>query len=154
MKSLQESLLDDEEDLIDNTEVKEEDLVKKYIENHYLIYGSDKIWVKPSRKQVEVKSIIPNPDVETLELPFGYEWDLSYLGTVQIYACNNLKNLKGCPKYVTNVHISNCNNLTSLEGAPKEVEEEFEVSHCDKLKNLKGGPEYVGKRYDVQYNKG
>jgi hypothetical protein len=80
----------------------------------------------------------------TLNLP--NIWDDSF-----ICSDNNLKNLIGSPKYVSNAFWCDYNELTSLEGAPIKVGENF-YCHHNNLKNLIGFPEKFFGEVDCSNN--
>lgn len=64
---------------------------------------------------------------------------------------NRLKDLKGCPKYVSNYFNCSENQLTSLEGCPNEVDA-FYCSN-NKLTSLKGCPKIIRECFECNYNK-
>jgi hypothetical protein len=59
---------------------------------------------------------------------------------------NNLKNLNGCPIYVSGCFYCNYNYLTSLKGCPTYVGGDFNCNY-NRLTYLKYSPTYVGGNF-------
>lgn len=160
MTSLYESILDDEEELLDNNYI----LIEKWLDENVDIYKDSFEY----EKSYEIKNNIVNINgsitfkstcekIPTNLFKFGI-----VTGTVNCsrtkfktlegmpkdvkgeFACDNcskLTSLKGAPEKVgLEFSCTNCPLLTSLEGAPKEVDG-FNCGSCFSLKNLKGAPE-------------
>ena len=114
-----ESLLDDEEDLINNSSIE---IIEKFIKDNYNVTG--KLDIKESNNIYIVNCnsdvVIKNNKITQLTNEF-FEWGV----------------VKG------NFYCFECKSLTSLEGAPKEVDGDFYCSYCESLKSLEGAPEKV-----------
>lgn len=156
MKSLQESLLDDENDIIDNVTIKV--LIKDWLNKHsvksyrinkdntitcnssvYLYIKQEDIPEYIKFKQIKKNLSILGTDVTSLRCcPEIIHGDFFLF-------CENLKSLEGAPKIVEGYfECCECTSLTSLEGGPKSVGEYFDCSHCENLTSFKGAPEIVG----------
>lgn len=158
MKSLHESLLDDEDDVIDKVNTKP--LVEKWckennITNYRLQEDENGLFI------INVKGSIMFYGYKEEELPsyiqFGrvtgklsaYKSNFTTLrgfpksvGIIFLVECNELKSLEYFPKEVTGkIHLSNL-NIESLEGLPKKTKD-LSIQECHKLQNLKGCPSYI-----------
>ena len=163
MKSIKEyiieSLLDDEEDLVDNNDV----LIRTFIEDNYKINGS--YTIKNGIVDIRGKVGVKNKEIKSLTNGlFSFGVVSGYFncsscdslkdlkgapkeigGDFYCGYCDSLKDLKGSPKRVVGAfYCDHCKSLISLEGAPKEVGLSFYCSGCDLLKNLKGAPKEIG----------
>ena len=144
MKNLKEyileSLLDDEEDLIDNNDA----LIRDFLEKNYTIYGS--YIIKNNVVDAKGDVMVKNDKISSLTnglFEFG-----KVDGNFNCACCNSLTSLEGAPKYVgKDFYCFFCNSLTSLEGAPKYVGKDFNCACCNSLTSLEGAPKYVGKDF-------
>ena len=128
LSSLNESLLDDEDEIASNDEV----LIIQYLNKYYKFNFGE-----PGSP----RGLNPNYVLEN--------------GVVHVYGHVHItdKSIKtltnGLFKFgvVTgSFHCSNCPNLESLEGAPQFVGKSFDCHNCSSLKSLEGGPQYVGEK--------
>ena len=140
MKNLKEyileSLLDDEEDLIDNDDA----IIKDFLKKNYNITGSYTI----KNKVVDAKGdvIVKNNKITSLTnelFEFG-----KVDGAFKCFHCRSLKTLKGAPKEVSGGFYCGDCPLTSLEGAPKKIDGGLYCYECPLLISLKGAPKEVG----------
>ena len=134
MKSLQESLLDDEDDVIGRLDniVLIKDWLKKYDIQNYKINKDNTI---------DVDGIVNLCNYQESEIPSYIQFN-----KVAIFKINNskIKTLRGCPREVTDIfQCINCDSLKTLEGAPERVIGEFDCSNCNSLTSLKGAPKGV-----------
>ena len=149
MKSLRESLLDD--DLISKTDKIVKDEIKAFLKENYTGVSLCKISRKPnldgkyevsSPKHIEVK----NNNITSLTNGM-FIWT-TVDGHFNCSYCNSLTSLKGAPKEVNGAfYCYSCKSLTSLEGAPKVVSGWFYCYGCaskfteddvKKISNVKG----------------
>lgn len=158
MKSLQESLLDDDVN-IDAGIIEE---IRKFLDENYVWSNKFKISKKPKNGKYVVTStrrdIIPKSKCEQLTNGL-FIW-----GNVKdflIFNCNKLKSLEGSPEVCNNFMIDGCgDNFNSLEGCPKEIKNTFFIKNsfiqsikgmtqdvkniyiynCPKLQNFEGCP--------------
>lgn len=133
---LYESLLDDEDDLVNDDGTI---LIDEFLKENYNIKGTYTI---NKNNEVDV-----NGDIKVKNDDLKYLTDnLFTFGTVTgRFECAGagIISLKGGPKIVKKSFACNhCRELESLEGAPKEAGG-FVCSNCSKIKNLKGAPEKV-----------
>lgn len=149
---LNESLLDDEEDLINNND----GLIEQFLKDNYDIDGTYTI----KNGIVNVNGdVILNKDSKVSRLTnglfsFGKVSGTFFCSLTQITSlegsprevgnsficayCNNLKNLKGSPREVGGSFICKfCSNLTSLTGLPKSIKKDFACECCPKLNSVK-----------------
>ena len=143
-----ESLLDDEDDIMNAGVEVVKDSIKKWIFDHYLVIKSSvRILKKPNKDG----KFIVNAD----HAIFRYNSKSDHLtnglfvwGTIKNqFVCkgSNIVSLEGAPKKVGHsFDCSECERLTSLEGAPEKVTGDFKCSWCKSLKDLKGAPMIVG----------
>lgn len=142
---IEESLLDDVDDLSNELDSTLIESVKKWIRENFKVpylkisneYNSDGKFV------VNAKSVtIKNTNIKSLTN------DLFVWGTVNDFDCSFchvLPSLKGAPEKVkTDFDCSFCPALTSLDGAPKEVGGDFDCCKCRSLKTFDGAPKEVG----------
>ena len=149
MKSLRESLLDD--DLISKTDKMIKDEIKSFLKENYTGVSLCKISRKPnsdgkyevsSPKHIEVK----NNNITSLTNGM-FIWT-TVDGSFEVIYCNSLKSLEGAPKEVgKGFRCSNCNSLKSLEGAPEKVGGGFYCRSCNSLESLEGAPKEVGGNF-------
>lgn len=158
MKSLHESLLDDEDDIIDKVNTKP--LVEKWckennIINYRLQEDENGLFI------INVKGSIVFHMYDEEELPpyiqFGrvtgkfsvYESNFTSLrgfpksvGIIFLVGCDKLKSLEYFPKEVTGKILLSNLNIESLEGLPKKAKD-LSIQECHKLQNLKGCPSHI-----------
>ena len=147
MKSLQESLLDDEDKLLDDTGTKT--LIKKFIKDHYR-----------TTKPVKIsKDFIVDCDGEvffndfTDKLTNGlFKWGKVAKGFF-CTDCLELTSLEGGPEEVGGNYNVAATCITSLEGAPKKVGGYFDCSY-NGIISLEGAPKEVGENFDCSGCKG
>ena len=140
-----ESILDDEEDLINNSSIE---IIEKFIKDNYNVTGkldikeSNNIYVVNCDSYVRIK----NDKTTQLTNDF-FEWGV-VKGNFNCSYCKSLKSLKGAPKEVGKVFdCFGCDSLKDLTGAPKEVGGNFECINCKSLKSLQGAPKKVGRDF-------
>lgn len=136
---LNESLLDDEEELVndDNTV-----LIEQFLKDNYEISGS--YTIKNGVVDVIGKIKLSNKSLKHLTN------NLFKFGTVKgkfICASSDITSLEGAPDQVEYFSCRRCNNLLSLKYSPKYVSDTFACSNCPKLKNLEGAPIEVNNFY-------
>ena len=131
MKSLQESLLDNDGELFGRTSTV---LIEYFLKENYNIDGE--IDIEKSVVNIDGFIYVKNKDLETLTgdlFTFGEVQGGFYCGG-DLYE-SKLKNLKGAPKKVSeDFDCSGCTELMTLEGAPIECGR-FLCSYDPKLKN-------------------
>ena len=151
MKSLKESLLDDEEEIIDKLNTKP--LIEEWLkENLKAGVSSIKISDKPnkdgkyevsSKRTIEYKRSLHLTSL-TNDL---FIWD-TVDGDFNCVGCDSLQTLKGAPKEVgRGFYCSYCDSLQTLEGAPEKINGDFSCSSCPKLTSLEGAPKKVGGNF-------
>lgn len=131
---LYESLLDDEDDLIEDKTV----LIEQFLKDNYNIDGLYTI------KNGIVDA--PNSAIELKNLKLKHLTnDLFKFGSVREFICSRsaIITLKGAPKTVYYFSCRLCGNLKSLEGAPEKVSGVFNCRLCERLKTLEGAPEFI-----------
>ena len=145
MKNLKEyiceSLLDDEEDLVDNDDA----IIRNFLEKNYAIRGTYTI----KDGIVDVDGSIHNESLDMKSITNGL-FKFGYVdGNFIIRLCPSLKSLEGAPEKVgMDFRCYGCKSLKSLEGAPKEVGGDFDCYNCLSLKTLEGSPKKVGENFD------
>ena len=146
MKSLKESLLDDDLDTSFDKNIKAE--IKKFLKLNYKGHSNCKISREPNQYgKYEVSS---TKDIDVISKNITSLTNGMFIwATVDVYfrvvSCNSLKSLEGAPKKVgRHFYCFNCNSLTSLEGAPKEIGGGFYCDFSKSLKSLEGAPKEVG----------
>lgn len=143
MKSLQESLLDDEDVIVGrlNEVVLIKEWLKKYDIRNYKINNDNTI---------DVNGDIDLNHYSKPELPSYIQFNI--INGIFTINHSKLKTLRGCPQEVTDIfQCMNCTSLKTLEGGPKKVGGEFNCSYCTNLTSLKGAPKEVGSFY-CEYN--
>ena len=133
MKSLQESLLDD--DLVDKLDKSIKDEIKAFLRHTYKGHTNCKISRLPNKDgKYEVSS---TGNIQVKDINIEYLTDGSFIWTTVDgdFACF------GCTK------------LKSLEGAPEKVGGGFTCMGCKSLESLKGMPEFVGGLADFTWCK-
>ena len=110
----------------------DETLIKSFIEDNYVIWGS--YIIKDNIVDVEGSIKVKNYKIETLTnrlFSFGV-----VNGDFSCEFCDSLITLKGAPKEVGgNFDCRRCRSLTTLEGAPKKVGGSFICRDCPSLKS-------------------
>lgn len=120
---INESLLDDEEELATN----DEQLIISYLTRCYQINGKTP---KESNYRIENGEVIVNGNLRVIDKSIEH-------------LTNGLFKFK----YVNgSFDCMLCENLKSLEGAPQYVRSSFTCEGCKNLKSLEGGPQYVGMK--------
>jgi hypothetical protein len=69
-----------------------------------------------------------------------------------ICSCNKLKNLKGCPEFISGTLDCSYNFLESLEGAPLYIGKDFNCNY-NKLTDLKYFPQNINRNISISNNK-
>ena len=141
-----ESILDDEEDLIRSAH---EEIVRDFISENYYIYGKITMNKVKDKYIVDCDSSVgvSNKKIETITDNL-FEWG-AIEGDFNCFDCTSLKSLNGAPKKVSgDFDCEDCKSLTSLEGSPKTVGGSFYCRYCNSLTSLKGAPEKVGEYFD------
>lgn len=163
LSSLNESLLDDEDELASPVNEVREFLDKIYKCSKEFEIDDSKDPIRVSTKgRVEISAKVKNLSELTNGLFEFYEtgdfiaWvDLTTLkgsprhvhGTFNVCS-SKLESLEGGPEVVDNGYVcAECDSLESLEGAPVKVPGTFNCSDCWSLKTLKGAPKFVGKDF-------
>ncbi len=97
-------------------------------------------------------SVTVNGDVVLKNLSLN-KLPLSFERVTGAFLCsgNNLKTLKGAPKFVGRDFDCSSNYLVSLEHGPKEVEGYFNASY-NLLRTMLGAPEYLGSGINLSHN--
>ena len=137
--TLNESLLDDEDELFDRND---KTLIELWIKENYKIYGTLKIYedkhgfVVDSDADVEVA----NKDIKSLTNEM-FRWG-KITGWFDCKKCKKLRSLEGIPKECGRVDCSGCTGLRTLKGAPKKCDS-FGCPECTGLISLKGAPQTV-----------
>ena len=133
---LNESLLDDENELFDRND---KTLIELWIKENYKIYGTLKIYedkhgfVVDSDADIEVT----NKDIKSLTNGM-FRWG-EIVGDFKCRECKKLRSLEGAPNECKWFDCFECTKLRTLEGAPNECYS-FNCSGCTELKSLKGAP--------------
>ena len=147
MKTLYESLLDDEDTILNNTDQSIRDSITKFLEDNYR--GSDKCTITDKTTKYGKYIVDCYGD---LTLRYGRKNltnGLFVFGRVEgDFDCSYteyIENLEGSPREVYgNFSCDNCKSLKTLEGAPEYVGCDFDCRYCENLISLKGGPKSVG----------
>lgn len=131
-----ESLLDDEDSVIDNG-IRA--VVRSFINTHYEV---DTFTISPKvnkdgKYEVSAGTVrVKNKDITNLTNDI-FVWD--YVKDFSCIDCKELVSLEGAPRAVDKFYCKLCNSLTDLVGAPKEAVS-FDCSYCRKLVSLEGAP--------------
>lgn len=157
---LYESLLDDEDDLIEDKTV----LIEQFLKDNYNIDGPYTIKngiVDAPNSAIKLKNLKLKHLTNDL-FKFGSVLEFicarSAITTLKgapktaVYfsckSCERLKTLEGAPEFIDGYfNCSNCSSLISLKGAPKKLTGEFTCIYCNSLKNLNYLPEIEGDLY-------
>ena len=144
MKSLRESLLDDEDDVVDklNTKTLIEYWLEKYNIKNYKINKDNTIDAIDVYLRRYPESELPS-----------YIQFRNIVGSFSIYG-SKLNTLKGCPKEVgVDFNCCDCKLLQTLKYAPEKVGRGFYCAGCDSLKTLEGAPKEVGRNFNCEFCK-
>ena len=135
-----ESILDDEEDLINNSHIE---IIEKFIKDNYKVAGKLNIKEVDNKYIVDYRGNVEVSNIKIEQLTNGFfEW--GKVGGFSCSFCESLKSLQGAPKEVgRDFSCSSCKSLTSLQGAPERVGGSFSCSYCESLTSLEGAPEKV-----------
>ena len=134
--TLNESLLDDEDELFDRND---KTLIELWIKENYKIYGALKIhedkhgFVVDSNDKIEVT----NKDIKSLTNGM-FQWG-EITGGFDCSGCTELRSLEGAPNKCNWFDCFECTELRSLKGAPNECED-FNCFGCTELMTLEGAP--------------
>lgn len=150
---VKESILDDIEDQLDNTDEIIKRKINNFIEENYTI---DKISIsdKPNangKYEVSATSIviIRNNLITSLTNNM-FIWH-KIKGDFSCARCSSLKSLEGAPQMVEGYfNCRGCSSLKTLEGAPKKVKSDFYCYECNSLQTLKGAPKEVGGSFNCE----
>ena len=150
-KYIKESLLDDEDVLMNDTsEEVIKEVVKKFLKKNYINGSKCKISKNPINGKYIVdyngNLEVKNKNITSLTNEY---FELGVIGRVfDCSFCNSLKSLKGAPKEVGgSFYCYGCSLLTSLEGAPEKVDGDFNCEWCDSLTSLEGAPKKIGRDF-------
>lgn len=170
--SLYESLLDDEEDLINNNSI-EEHLLKKWFEENVQpdtgMFGKDLV-INIDNRDVTVIGNIMMGEKCDFRAPILKKFNFKKLegslhlfsipkkkifwlpqevtGEVYINACG----FEELPKLidVNHVEISYCHKLKTLKGLPDKIDT-LHISCCNKFESLEGCPKEINKSLTISY---
>jgi hypothetical protein len=167
MKTLYESLLDDFDTLVANTDYKKD--VIQFLSDNYM--GDFKISQKPNKEGFYIVTNATSKQIKTINKQMhSLTNGLFIFGTITsdffISRMDNLESLQGAPKKITGSFLCNdcpklknfiggpkevCRDvqcefsgIESLEGAPVKVGLDFDCNHCYNLTSLKGAPKTIG----------
>lgn len=140
LNSIYETLLDDEDVIIDSTEKV---LVKKWFEDN--ASGQYKVRaLKNNTIKITGNILLKNYTGETLP---EFLTISSMEGNLSIEKCPNLTNIQNLFTIYTqlegNLSINNCPKLTSLEGCPEWVKGSVSIMGNSSLRSLEGMPKYI-----------
>ena len=147
MKNLKESLLDDEDILLDKTGDKV--LIEKFLKDNYNVSGRLSIRKNKGKWLVsghwfEVKNEVK----KTLASLTNDMFEFYKADYFSCEACENLTSLKGGPQIIESSFVcTECENLKSLEGCPRKIGSELHISGSTNIKNFKYFPETVLNLY-------
>ena len=172
MRSLYESLLDDEEDLVDK-DTAEEYLLKKWFDENVQpatgVFGKDLI-IDIDKRDVTVTGSIMMGEKCNFRAPILKKFNFKKLeGCLHLIHIPKKKTfwlpqevteevyIQGCgfeelPKLnnVKHVDISYCSKLKSLKGLPDKIDT-LQIKACTKLESLKGCPSEINKSLTIDY---
>lgn len=150
VNKLNESLLDDEDELVNNDNSV---LIEQFLKSTYDIEGT--YVINGSVVNVDGRICVSLKKKSKLKQPTNGLFSFGKVtGTFDCQECKSLISLEGAPEIVNgNFYCSYCPKLTSLEGAPKEVGMNFSSSECYNLKTLKGLPKKVSGSVFCTYNR-
>lgn len=143
MRSLYESLLDDENDLINNKSI-EEHLIKKWFEenSNFLVQNCQ---LKVNGNDVEVIGNLTFNNKTNFRSPILKKFHFKKItGKFTITGMNKKKNY-WLPEEISGDFIMLLCNMESLNDIPfpKKITEDIQIIACHKLKNLNGLPDKV-----------
>lgn len=147
LNNIYESLLDDEDTILNNTDQSIRDSIENFLEDNYRGYNKCTITDKTTKDGKYIVDCYGD-----LTLRYGGKNltnDLFVFGRVEgDFDCSYheyIEKLEGSPREVCgNFSCDNCKSLKTLKGAPEYVGCDFECYYCENLISLEGGPESVG----------
>ena len=162
---IKESLLDDEDDLVNDDSVV---LINKFLNDNYNIKGTYNI-NKNNEVDINGDISVKNDELEYLTndlFTFGIingAFDCGGSDILSLHGgptyvkkmfnccyCDNLINLDGSPKEVGAMTCSNCRSLKSLYGAPEKINGNFLCTKCHNLSSLDGMPKYIDGSFSFE----
>lgn len=152
-----ESLLDDENDLINNDESIIEYSIKNFLDENYEFshsYTINKLNNK-SKRQVFVIGEVRLKENSKIEELTNNEFEFGTIkGSFLILYKNNIKTLQGMPKDIYNDLIIKYTKIKDLEGISKYIGEKCDIHENDDLLSLKGlSKTFVGSSLNISNNK-
>lgn len=140
MKSLQERLLDTEDNLVSWAD---KDLIMHQLETIYDISEVENVNITPGGIHIIGNlSIDKSKKISNLKIPGIILKRVD--GFFDSYGCKTLTSLEGAPEEMGgDFDCSNCEGLTSLKGSPKKIEGCYFCTDCRNLKTLKGAPDWI-----------
>lgn len=153
MKTLYESLLDNEDEIFDQTSKNIKNEIKRFLNNTYQAkFNISKEPNKDNKYVVNCNYSVIVKNRECLSLTNKYFIFGDIKGNFDCSCCPNLTSLEGMPKEIKgNFKCFSCHSLTSLKGAPKKVGGDFDCSFCSNLISLEGAPIEVGGTFKCSY---
>ena len=159
---IEESLLDDEDDLISNNDT----LIHQFLKDNYKIDGS--YTIKNGIVDVNGSIALTNYDLEYLTnelFSFGKvtgNFNAGGVRSVRIKSLkgaprisgkftvirSKIKSLEGGPIETGDYNIYYNDFITDLIGSPKIVNGDFKCYNCDSLKYIKGAPKKIKGHFD------
>lgn len=159
---LNESLLDDEEELVND----ETTVIEQFLKDNYKIDGT--YTIKDGVVDIKGRIALINEKIEYLTnnlFSFGKISGSFVAGDdrkinikslkgapkeVGIFTINRSKitSLEGCPEIVEYCNFEYNDELLNLKGAPKSLKGSFMCYGCERLKSLKGAPKEIGRNFD------
>lgn len=161
MRSLKESLLNDEDDLVgglDKKSIIESWLLSQKVTSYKLLKNLDIVVNQACH-------IILSDEEEELPQYINFSWAKHNFTIVG----KSLKTLRGCPKRCSghfvvalcpkitstigvpqnaySLSFLVCDNLSKIEGLPNQIRNSIRFEFCPKLKSLKGCPKIVGNGF-------
>lgn len=135
-----ESLLDDEEELVNDDNI----LIDQFLKDNYEIDGAytikNGIVDVNGNVRLSIKVQRNITDLTNELFKFGI-----VTGNFVIMGCKKLKSLKGCPYKVNSFHCYNCSELENFIGAPSKIDDFMGASGCTNVISLIGLPKTVKK---------
>lgn len=156
MKTLYESLLDDEDVLLKNADksmVKiQKDKIHQWIKSNYQYTGRLSIKENGEKFIVNLTGNLVFKNIRLKSLTNGiFEWG-EITGNFRVPNLY-ITSLEGAPKKVGgDFSCARCHGLTSLEGGPEEVGGNYDCSSCD-ITSLEGAPKEKGDHFNCCYCK-
>lgn len=157
-----ESLLDDEEELIND----ETSVIESFLKDNYKIKGT--YTIKNGIVDIDGDITLTNNKLEYLTNDFfsfgkvigkfeaGGDGKINIKSLkgapkeASIFAVNRSKitSLEGCPEIAEYCNFEYNSELLNLKGSPKSLKGSFMCYGCEKLKSLKGAPKEIGRDFD------